>query len=238
MSMNFSEFKRRLGEDPLNMDDEMLRARQSSPEFEQAATEAEAFERSLNAALNVAAPTDLLKNISAITETPAKQRRWAPLAMAASLIMAVGAAGIVWQQTHQWESVEAYVADHYHYDGANVIEHAADQMSELDINNLMARFDASAIPELAGLIGFVKVCPTPDGKGAHMVLNTESGPVSVIFMPKTQVTDGEVLEFEQAHAYLVNLDVGSAVIIAPQGQPIEQYAAMIRSSIKTGLVDV
>ena len=53
MSMNFSEFKRRLGEDPLNMDDEMLRARQSSPEFERAAAEAEAFERSLSAAMTL-----------------------------------------------------------------------------------------------------------------------------------------------------------------------------------------
>ena len=45
MSMNFSEFKKLLGADPRNSDPETLRARESGPEFEEAAAEAEAFEK-------------------------------------------------------------------------------------------------------------------------------------------------------------------------------------------------
>jgi hypothetical protein len=47
MSMNFSEFKKLIGADPWSQDPEVLRARNSAPEFEQAAGDAEAFERKL-----------------------------------------------------------------------------------------------------------------------------------------------------------------------------------------------
>ncbi len=48
MSMNFSEFKKLIGADPLNRDSETLRARNSAPEFEAAAAEAGAFEEKLS----------------------------------------------------------------------------------------------------------------------------------------------------------------------------------------------
>ena len=68
MSMNFSEFKKRLGADPLNRDPETLRARNSAPEFERAAVEAEAFERKLRSAITVSSPGDgFLEDIMSIT---------------------------------------------------------------------------------------------------------------------------------------------------------------------------
>ena len=51
--MNYSEFKQLLGADPLNRDPETLAARNSDPGFEQAAREAERFERKLQGALNM-----------------------------------------------------------------------------------------------------------------------------------------------------------------------------------------
>jgi len=58
-----------------------------------------------------------------------------------------------------------------------------------------------------------------------------------ILMPKTQVTDGEIVEFDQMHALLVNLDHGSAAIIGEQSQNVENLVAMVRDSRTTGLVD-
>ena len=56
-------------------------------------------------------------------------------------------------------------------------------------------------------------------------------------MPKTQVDDGRVLEFEQMHALLVNLELGSVAIIGEQYQAVEILESVVRSSLKTGLVD-
>ncbi|MGB5292214.1 MAG: DUF3379 family protein [Lysobacterales bacterium] len=235
--MNFSEFKKLIAADPRNRDPDTLRARQSAPEFEAAAAEAEAFEEKLEGAVHIQPPGDLLDQVKAISQQPVRQRSWIPLALAASLLVVVGAAGLVWKQSHQWESVEAYVADHYSHDGGSVIAKAGENFSEKDISKILARLDATADEQLAGRIKFIKYCPTPDGRGAHMVVSTDQGPMTIILMPKTQVTDGEMVEFDQMHAMLVNLDHGSAAIIGEQSQNVENLVTMVRGSLKTGLVD-
>ena len=243
MSMNFSEFKKLIGADPWNRDPETLRARNSAPEFEAAAAEAEAFEEKLQSALHIQPPADLLEGIKSISREiesiqPAKQRSWMPLALAASLLIAVGAVGMVWKQSRQWDNVEAYLADHYSHDGAALVAQATDIVSEQDVVKIMASLNASADQQLAGRIKFIKFCPTPEGRGAHMVVSTDQGPMTIIFMPKTQVTDGELVSFDQMHAFLVNLEHGSAAIIGKQSQAVESMEAVIRESLKTGLVGV
>ena len=241
MSMNFSEFKKLIGADPWNRDPETLRARNSAPEFEVAAAEAEVFEEKLQSALQIQPPADLLEGIKSISREiesiqPARKRNWMPLALAASLLIAVGAVGMVWKQSRQWDNVEAYLADHYSHDGDTLVTQATDIVSEQAVVKIMASLNASADQQLAGRIKFIKFCPTPEGRGAHMVVSTDQGPMTIIFMPKTQVTDGELVRFEQMHAFLVNLEHGSAAIIGKQSQAVESMEAVIRKSLKTGLV--
>ena len=237
MSMNFSEFKKLMGADPLNRDAETERARHSSPEFKAVADEAEAFEQKLQAALLFDPPADLLDRVKSIKERPVRQGSWVPLALAASLLGVVGAAGLVWKQFHQWDSVEDYVMDHYSYDGATVLAKAGENLSDKDISKILARFDARADEQLSSVITFIKYCPTPDGRGAHMVVSTDQGPVNKIYMPETQASDGEVLLFNQMQGSLVNLEHGSADIIGNQSQSLENLVVMVRNSLKTGLVD-
>jgi hypothetical protein len=233
--MNFSEFKKLIGADPRNRDPETLRARNSSAEFEAAATEASIFEDKLEAALRIQPPADLLSEIKGISQQPVR-RNWVPLAMAASLMIAVGAAAIVWQQTHHWDSVEEYVEDHYSYDGVDLLADATDIVAGQDIVKIMGKLGATMDQQLAGSIKFIKFCPTPDGRGAHMVVSTDQGPMSIIFMPKTKVIDGVMIEFNQQHALLVNLENGSAAIIGERSQAIENLEPMLRKSLKTSLV--
>ena len=237
MSMNFSEFKKLIGADPWNRDPETLRARNSAPEFEACAVEAEAFEEKLQTALHVQPPADFLDEIKSISHPSSRKRNWMPLALAASVLIAVGAAGMAWKQSRQWDSVEDYLADHYSHDGPGLVARATEAIAPQDINKIMARLDAAAGQQLSGSIRFIKFCPTPDGRGAHMVVSTDQGPMTIIFMPKTAVTDGEMVEFDQMHAYLVSLEHGSAAIIGNQSQAVTDLETMIRSSLKTGLVD-
>jgi len=235
--MNFSEFKKLIGADPGNRDPATLRARQSGPEFEAAAREAEAFEKKLQAALHIQPPPDLLHQIQAIGQTPVRGRKWLPLAMAASLLVAVTAGGLYYRQNHYWDSVESYVAQHYGHDGTKVIGRASVKMSDGDIEKVLAKLDATADTPLEGHIMFIKFCPTPDGRGAHMVLSTDQGLMTVIYMPEIKVNEGEVVKFGRMHALLVNLEKGSAAIIGNQSQDVEDLVAMVKDSLKTGLVD-
>jgi len=88
-----------------------------------------------------------------------------------------------------------------------------------------------AAPELAGIISVIKYCPTPDGKGIHMVLNTQEGPVTLIYMPETDVIDRQPLEFDGMQALLVGLEKGSAAIIGSGDQSISGLYAVVQESI-------
>ena len=233
MSMNFSEFKRLLGADPRSRDPELQRARHSSPEFEQAATRAEKFETILERSASIPAPDGLMEDILALSQQQAvspKSRGWWPMALAASVLIAVGAAGLTWKMNPQWDSVEDYLAYHYRQDGEKLLTRA-DGASANDVQALLSELNVRATPALAGIIGMIKYCPTPDGKGVHMILNTETGPVTVFYMPETEVTDREMLAFDNMEAILVDLQRGSAAIIGPDPQLISNLYSIVQDSI-------
>jgi hypothetical protein len=98
---------------------------------------------------------------------------------------------------------------------------------------MLAEFGAAAAPELAGIISVIKNCPTPDGKGVHMILNTDRGLVTVIYMPETPVSDGEQILFDDSEAVLVQLRHGSAVIIGSRLQRVSELRALVQESIVT-----
>ena len=232
MSMNFSEFKRLLGADPRNREDETLRVRKSSPEFEAAARQAEVFEDKLEAALHITPPADLVDQIREISQQPDTRRNWIPLAMAASLVIAIGTVGLIWKQPPKWDGVEDYLADHYSHDGARLVAKAIETVDREDVEKILGRLDVVADQQLTSNIRFIKFCPTPDGRGAHMVIDTQQGLMTVILMPHTNVTDGEIVEFEKMHALLVDLGPGSAAIIGEQNQGVETLQNLVRESLR------
>ena len=70
-----------------------------------------------------------------------------------------------------------------------------------------------------------------DGRGAHMVVQTDLGPITVIYMPGTTVKDRRVIEFGNMQAYLVALEVGSAAIIGRQDQAVSTMDELVRNAI-------
>lgn len=64
-----------------------------------------------------------------------------------------------------------------------------------------------------------------------MVLNTENGPVTVIYMPHAKATDGEMLAFDNVEAILVDLQSGSAVIIGAGVKGISELYTLVQTSI-------
>ena len=236
MSMDYSEFQRRLGADPFDSDPALRTARESGPEFEQAAAAAERFEQKLRTAACIAPPVDLVDSLQKLAAQPRRgplSRKWG-LALAASLIIGAGAIGLLWNAAPSWGSVEEYVADHYRHDGYKMLEMSGNG-GAAKARALLAEFDVSMADELAGIISVVKSCPTPDGKGVHMVLNTAEGPMTVIYMPDTRVTDREMLRFDGVRAMLVQLESGSAAIIGPTVQQLAAlYPLVDRALVPTG----
>jgi hypothetical protein len=64
-----------------------------------------------------------------------------------------------------------------------------------------------------------------------MVLATEHGLVTLIYMPDTSVTDGERVNFDGLEAMLVTLQSGSAVIIGPEFRQVAELHSLVQESI-------
>jgi hypothetical protein len=232
MSMNFSEFKHRLGADPASQDPEFLHARTSSPEFAREAAAADRFEQKLMRATGLPVPVNLLEELKTISQgAPAGARPWWRYALAASLLLAVATAGVVWRiDGSRMASLESDLAYHYQLDGAKLLLMAEGQ-SASNVEEVLNHFQAQMSPELSRMVGYIKICRTPDGETAHMVLHTEHGPVTLIFMPDRGVTGGGLVVFDGMQAQLVSLANGSAAIIATSDQDISGVYALVVNSI-------
>ncbi len=230
MYMNFSEFRRQLGTDPTNQAPAFLRARQSSAEFIQAAAESDRFEHRLSRALALPVPQDLLHHLQEIGRAnTVHQSSWRYYALAASLLLAVAAGGITWRMNTGLDTVAEYVENHYAYDGPALVTRGEGHQAG-NVDEILNQFQVGLTPELTRMVGLIKFCPTPAGKGAHMVLNTEHGPITVIFMPDTVVTDGEMLDFNGMQAQLVVLAGGSAVVIGTYSQQVADFYTLVQNS--------
>jgi hypothetical protein len=235
--MDFTEFKRRLGAEPRSPDPELASARGQGPEFAAAAEEAEAFEQKLERALAVPVASELVDDLKQVSRTAPRNRRrtWWPAALAAGLLIAFGGTAMYRQFVPQWDSVEAYVIDHFQHDGVNMLALDASQHEVPDaaaIEAMFGRFEVEAAPALREIVGVIKICVTPDGKGIHMVLNTLEGPTTVIYMPSTVVPDREQFDFDGQHALLVNMEHGSAAIIGADSQGPARLYAFVQDSIR------
>ncbi|HSM69163.1 MAG TPA: DUF3379 family protein [Xanthomonadales bacterium] len=227
--MNLSEFKKLLGADPLNRDPDTLRARQSGPEFEAAALEAEAFEDKLRAAVNIARPDDaLLDELLAIAEPPKRSYHW--MAMAAGVLIAIGVAGVLWNQSLPNKRLDETVAWHYSEDGELLMAMARDDFDSGEARRILAEFELIAEQELQGQIRFMKICEGFNGASAHMIVETDRGLISVIVMPGVHARE-RLFEFGDMQGYYVAVGDATAAIIGSPEQAVSGYSDLIRNTL-------
>ena len=65
-----------------------------------------------------------------------------------------------------------------------------------------------------------------------MVLETDRGLVTLIYMPRTTVSDGERFALDGGDAYLVALDAGSAALIGSASQNVSGLGALVHSALR------
>ncbi len=239
--MNFSEFKKRIGAEPRSRDPEILEAIDSDPEIRAAAEEAEAFEQKLEAAFAIKTPPFLLDQIASIPkvasiEPKPRNTRLAWLAAAAVLVAGVGFASYTYyESTFYWDNVDDYIVEHWADDGSKMLA-LADGETDPGAPALFARFDVEISPDFAARIDSVHNCKTPGSRGAHMVISTQSGPITLIFMPEVDTVNGHILDLGEEVAATLPLERGSAVIIGPSEEAIAPIYAIARAGIRPASV--
>lgn len=231
MSMNLSEFKKHLGSDPRVREPETRLARGDGPEYDEAVREAEAFERKLESAVLFDVDSDTLT--AEILQRTSSRRRSMPRwwAMAAGLLLVVGASAFVVTNVRQPDTIEEYVAVHFGHDGRTMLARADDTVSPEKVRDILASWDLEASAELTSRVTYIKKCFTMDGLGAHMVVSTDQGNITLIVMPRTRVNDGQRIAFEEMEAHLVSLGPMSAALIGTPDQDVASFDALVRNGI-------
>jgi len=238
--MNLLEFKRRLMTDPADRSAEMRAARAAGGEFAAAAEESDRFEARLHQALNVPVPHGLADSITLRQSLEEQSQhkhsgksRWpklAAVAAALALAVAVTTFNMFPSQTSMGD-LKQHIAWHWQHDGPQVLAASAgrDQADPLQVEQVLSEFGVQVEPELLEQVRMTKFCPTPDGAGAHIVLATESGPVTMYYMPRTRVpASPSTIELQDdMQAVALNLERGSLALIAEPGVDMPKLAREI-----------
>jgi len=235
--MNYHEFKRRLMVDPYDRDAAFEQLRREDPDCARAAEESDQFERKLEAALSVPVPANLADEL--IREQPAQQTRrqppW-PVSMAAGLLAGVLlASAVFWQLGGSSDSpadVERFLAAHWQHDGHVVLANAEAGMDLAHVRKVLGAINLDADGELLRQVAFATNCPTPNGRGVHMVVRTEAGPVTVIYMPGIKADDGRQLQVDGRRAMLVRMQSGSAALIGERPDDLEPVKRTLQQRLK------
>lgn len=231
--MNYLEFKRQLMVDPYSKDQDFLDAKGRDAEFAEAADEADAFEQALQDALTVEVPPGLAEQIMLRTSIEEGLRdqpqtvqqkvvrpMW-PQALAAGIFAAAVTAGVMtWQQPAAPEagpgSMETFVVDHWQHHGNATLQQASTEFSSAEeLRQVLASVGVEATEEFLRQIRYGANCPTPKGKGAHLVLNTEYGPITLFYAPKVESGTSR-MSIDDVVAILVEMQNGSAALVGEQ----------------------
>ena len=83
----------------------------------------------------------------------------------------------------------------------------------------------------AGLITYAQSCVI-DGKDVpHLVIQGETGPVTILLMPDQQVSAAESLEGENIHGVILPVGKGSVAIIGPREESLERVEESVLDSV-------
>lgn len=237
--MNLAEFKRKLMTEPDSRDPEFLVARRKDDEFARLAAESAEFEDKLRKALQVPVPDKLAEDILLRQSMePELNRRKVPyfLAAAAALVLSVGVSLFVLLDSDVpgQNDLAEYLAWHWELDGAAAMDTSHHQPSDVEqIQRIFAGLGVHVDHALMDSIRLAKFCPTPDGAGAHVVLETDEGPVTMFYMPRSQAPDAprRVDMPDGMVGWLINLERGSMALIAESGQDTSDLADQIQRKL-------
>jgi len=223
--------------DPGDRSPEMRNARTTDDEFAAAAARSDHFEHALKRALDVPIPPGLSDRIILRQSLEGQKRtmRWVQLgAVAAVLAIAVAVTSVIMNPATSAADLERHVVWHWKHDGPQVLAASLSGPEDPDhVQEILSGFGVQLAPELIDQVRLTKYCPTPDGKGVHLVLDSADGPVTVYYMPKTHLASSPVtMSLEGGmQAVAVNLERGSLALIAREGVDAPALANEIKQRL-------
>ncbi|MGD2119505.1 MAG: DUF3379 family protein [Chromatiales bacterium] len=230
--MNCEDFKTLLLQQPHNQDEAFHQHRRSCSACETAYQQAMQFEKQLIDALNTPTPPELPTRLLQEARTRQQQRKkraWLKYSLAASLLLVISSAVYLFQVV-QIQSLPKFVLAH--------IEHEVNQLdNRLQVNagrlaRLSADFDGGYLQTLKQKITYVEKCWLRTGYGLHLIVEGQTGPVTLLLMPNEATTQTVAVRSERFTGNIYPLARGSFALVGEHGESIEMLAESLRMAMQ------
>lgn len=212
--MNCLEFRQALLAEPSSLDEDLKQHLHDCQACTQFASSMSDFEHQLKKSVNVELPEGLSSRIllrqRLATQQQRSRRRGGWMALAASLVI-----GIMVMLGFDYQTADATL-EHV------VLQHVNDELHhlkddyDLDITklNLVLRNYGAEVDSLSGRrIHYAGACQIRRHQGAHLVVGSEQGPVTVLFMPGEFVDARKPLKDKRFQGVIVPVENGSMAIL-------------------------
>lgn len=234
--MDCAEFRRRLLVDP--RDDELVSAAQLRvcPDAPEQLAEALALEQRLQRALAVPVPGDLaeaiLTAVPAAANAPVGKKPWRlkwPLAMAAALVAVALVVGWPRWQTSATENLIAASVDHLAHE-----PYALTRTSQVPTPLIESMFKRAGVDIDAAAfdLNYLNRCPLGKQWSIHMVLQSASGPVTLMYVPGADGIDRIDTRHDMVAVRALPHSHGALVMLAENNQDFDQIEQRWRQALR------
>lgn len=244
--MDDNEFRKRAFSDPRGDDPDLHDAARGNSGRQKLMAEIAELEERISSAISaVPVPADLVTRLKQQVEpTPAASHNPGRYFLLAAMVVVAVAVTIMFPGIQDNPSAQDLafrdnLIEHLHreapaYDGDSSA-HWSEASSVLTTAGVLASGSGQSRnenPLRAAGIKFARHCDLGDaGRSAHIVLEGERGPVSVIFAANKPVDHTLDIEDERFHGRIIPTEHGNMAIIGEQGEVLTDYEVLVTDSI-------
>jgi len=226
--MECLEFRRAAGADPKHLSVEADAHRDACPKCAEFLRQTLVLDEKILAALRVPVPergaSGVTPNVLAFPRI--ERRRW--MALVASIAGGVLIGSLLWVSAPRASLAEDIVKHMSHEPGVMVMSSAPEDASR--VQRVMERGGIRLRPD-AGMVSYAQTCRFRGEKVPHLVVQTDSGPVSVMVLRDEKVT-APVKFAEQGYVgTILPAGPGSVAVIGPTGADLQQVAARVAAAV-------
>lgn len=230
--MNCIDCRREMLIDPLHLSDSCEAHLQGCADCQREHQQLKALEHQLAGLRDVTPPPGLRERVLMQGHYRADQQRrrrhWA-LGLAASVLLGVGLLSQLQQSADPLAS--------------NVLAHVNDELHHL--REVQQHSPATLKLLLAGLggeyrdrgmrVNYAGHCQVRSGRGLHMVLRGEQGPVTVLVMPGEFVQKEIPVADQRFQGRIYSATYGSFAVVGEENEPLKPVAQLVRDSLSIQL---
>jgi hypothetical protein len=239
-TMDDLQFRRGIYSDPHNKDntfsDEVLAEINSNPAKKQLSNDIKQLDNKIAKAMNVEVPENLVDKLilrqTLANHQQQKRKSKIYLALAASVVFAIGLTFNFMQSSSAYDSLGDYALAHVHYEETHFNNNMDAKITLASLNKKMASFDGSFLSSVGQLIS-AEYCRFDGMKSLHLVFQGKTDIVTIFVVPKNDnLSFDDKFTDEKLKGTSQRFENGNIIIVANLNESLNKWQNTINDNIQ------